>query len=436
MATAATDFSGLFGGTLTPEEQQRQLTEARAAQFASMAPSQQLAFMGYKAGAGLGQGLAQAAGVDIQDPTIKRAMQLRQLAQGVDVTSVEGLQQYAQKLQQAGFTAEANKLGQQILSMKESLSKQFQQSAAGTASLASAAKHDWERGDQSRTMELLKTGKYTPESVSAFIQGKGNLEAVDKLTKPTAEFISAAMELGFGDKSQYGLYSQEQVAKINKLVFDRNIQAKKAGAIAIKIPLGEAMSTAFNIADRKEAGQAWEKLGPVYVEGNNTLSDLSKFRQVAQTGFTGTGTDAKLAVSKALGAMGVNIGTRASDTEIANAISSQLVQRIAKVFPGSQSNKELDQLLKSKPNMNQELPTILRLIDKIETEIKAQQLTYEQGSKLSPEERATKFNPHISTAQNFNKLQRYKNLSEKYRNNNITEAERAEAKKIKEELGL
>ena len=91
MATAATDFSGLFGGTLTPEEQQRQLTEARAAQFASMAPSQQLAFMGYKAGAGLGQGLAQAAGVDIQDPTIKRAMQLRQLAQGIDPNSVEGL---------------------------------------------------------------------------------------------------------------------------------------------------------------------------------------------------------------------------------------------------------------------------------------------------------------------------------------------------------
>lgn len=435
MATAA-DFSGLFGGTLTPEEQQRQLTEARAAQFASMAPSQQLAFMGYKAGAGLGEGLAQAAGVDIQDPTIKRAATLRQLAQGVDVTSVEGLTQYAQKLQQAGFTAEANKLGQQILSMRESLSKQFQQSSAGTASLASAAKHDWERGDQSRTMELLKTGKYTPESVSAFIQGKGNLEAVDKLTKPTAEFISAAMELGFGDKSQYGMYSQEQVAKINKLVFDRNIQAKKAGAIAIKIPLGEAMTTAFNIADRKEAGQEWAKLGPIYVEGNNTLADLSKFKETAQTGFTGTGAGAKLALSKALGSLGVNIGTKASDTEISDAISSQLVQRIAKVFPGSQSNKELDQLLKSKPNIQQELPTILRLISKMETEIKAQQLTYEQGSKLSPEERATKFNPNIATARNYNMLNRYNTLSEKYRNNNITDAERAEAKKIKEELGL
>ena len=117
MATA--DLSGLFGGVLTPEEQQRQLTEARAAQFAQLAPSQQLAFMGYKAGAGLGQGLAQAAGVDIQDPAIKRATQLRQLAQDLDVTTTNGLAQYAQRLQQAGFNAEAAQLGQAITARRQ-----------------------------------------------------------------------------------------------------------------------------------------------------------------------------------------------------------------------------------------------------------------------------------------------------------------------------
>ena len=117
MATA--DISGLFGGTLTPEEQQRQLTEARATQLAQLTPSQQLAFMGYKAGAGLGQGLAQAAGVDIQDPSIKRATQLRQLAQDLDVTTTNGLAQYAQRLQQAGFNAEAAQLGQAITARRQ-----------------------------------------------------------------------------------------------------------------------------------------------------------------------------------------------------------------------------------------------------------------------------------------------------------------------------
>lgn len=117
MATA--DLSGLFGGVLTPEEQQRQLTETRAAQFAQLAPSQQLAFMGYKAGANLGQGLAQAAGVDIQDPSIKRATMLRQLAQDLDVTTTNGLAQYAQRLQQAGFNAEAAQLGQAITARRQ-----------------------------------------------------------------------------------------------------------------------------------------------------------------------------------------------------------------------------------------------------------------------------------------------------------------------------
>ena len=117
MATA--DLSGLFGGVLTPEEQQRQQIETRAAQFAQLAPSQQLAFMGYKAGAGLGQGLAQAAGVDIQDPSIKRATMLRQLAQDLDVTTTNGLAQYAQRLQQAGFNAEAAQLGQAITARRQ-----------------------------------------------------------------------------------------------------------------------------------------------------------------------------------------------------------------------------------------------------------------------------------------------------------------------------
>jgi hypothetical protein len=117
MATA--DLSGLFGGVLTPEEQQMQMTENRAAQFAKLDPSQQLAFMGYKAGAGLGQGLAQAAGVDIQDPAIKRATMLRQMAQGLDVTTTTGLEEYSKRLQQAGFAGEAAQLGQAVAARKQ-----------------------------------------------------------------------------------------------------------------------------------------------------------------------------------------------------------------------------------------------------------------------------------------------------------------------------
>jgi len=169
MATAA--LSGLFGGNLTPEEQQMQMTEARAAQFAKLDPSQQLAFMGYKAGANLGQGLAQAAGVDIQDPAIKRATQLRQLAQGIDVTSAECLQQYATRLQQAGFNTEAAQLGQQILAARKTESE--------------ILKNKRERAGAEPLQQLIRSGKYTTASIEKYDQtGKiSDLELVDPQDK-------------------------------------------------------------------------------------------------------------------------------------------------------------------------------------------------------------------------------------------------------------
>jgi len=178
MATAA--LSGLFGGNLTPEEQQMQMTEARAAQFAKLDPSQQLAFMGYKAGAGLGQGLAQAAGVDIQDPAIKRATQLRQLAQGIDVTSIEGLQQYAARLQQAGFNAEANQLGQQILAARKTESE--------------ITKNERERKGLDPFEQLLRTGKYTPASLAKYKKSgdAADLELMEKETKANIKEIGVA----------------------------------------------------------------------------------------------------------------------------------------------------------------------------------------------------------------------------------------------------
>lgn len=151
MATAF-DYSGLFGGTLTPEEQQMQMTENRAAQFAKLDPSQQLAFMGYKAGANLGQGLAQAAGVDIRDPIIKRNMSLYELAKGIDVTTTKGLEEYASRLQQAGFAGESAQLGQAIASRKQQEAQAALTTARGKKELQA-----FEREDQLRE-ELAKLG--------------------------------------------------------------------------------------------------------------------------------------------------------------------------------------------------------------------------------------------------------------------------------------
>lgn len=88
----------LFGGGMDEQAMQRQLINQRAAEFAQLNPEQRLAQMGYSAGAALGGGLAKAMGVDVTDPTIKRASMLRSLASKYDTTTPEGLTLLAQEL--------------------------------------------------------------------------------------------------------------------------------------------------------------------------------------------------------------------------------------------------------------------------------------------------------------------------------------------------
>jgi hypothetical protein len=88
----------LFGGSMSPQEMQSQLLNQRATQFAQLDPNQQLGMMAYKAGSGIGTGLAGAFGVDVQDPMIRRASKLRELAGQFNTNTAAGLRQMADAL--------------------------------------------------------------------------------------------------------------------------------------------------------------------------------------------------------------------------------------------------------------------------------------------------------------------------------------------------
>lgn len=92
------DNTSLFGGMLSPEDMQQQIVNQKALQFAQLDPNQRLATLGYKAGAGIGQGLGGLMGVDMTDPTVKLATQARQLASQFNTNTAEGMAQYAQAL--------------------------------------------------------------------------------------------------------------------------------------------------------------------------------------------------------------------------------------------------------------------------------------------------------------------------------------------------
>ena len=135
----ATLPQGLFGGMGTPEEMQRQMTEQKALQFAQMTPQQQTSYNIYKNTGNLGRGLAGAFGVDVQDPAIKRATMLRQMASQFDTNSVEGLKQMAQALQgtdpELGF-----QVMQRAQAMELAQAKTLTQEAQAAKSLAEQGK--------------------------------------------------------------------------------------------------------------------------------------------------------------------------------------------------------------------------------------------------------------------------------------------------------
>lgn len=113
MATA-----GLFNMLGNDEaSMQRQLDEQRAQAFAQQTQEQRLAGMGFKAGTNLGRGLAGAFGVDITDPMIRKAAELRRLANEIDTTTPEGMVKFAQAARAIDPDI-ANKAAQQALGMQ------------------------------------------------------------------------------------------------------------------------------------------------------------------------------------------------------------------------------------------------------------------------------------------------------------------------------
>ena len=453
----------LFG--LTPEmygEQQRTSALGEGISLAQLSPAARGAALTYAGAKGLGGAIGGAMGVE--DPQLQRIAQRQQIIQQLDLTNpaslargvdlftrtgdiqaAQALASQAQAMQKS--QAEALKLGAEATKLNfENMSKQGQvqqlmtqfgmdqTQATAIASNADLLKQYLTPKSQ-QAFELSKTGKFTPESVIAWEKGTGNLEPIEKMVKPQQDFIAKAVELGFGEKSKYGDYSPDQVSKVNQALFNENIAGKRAGAMAVQIPLGDVLQKVFQSREKEDAAKAFGQAGDAYTVTIPMIKKLETVESTVSNAFTGAGSNAKLALSKGLSALGVKVSDRATDTEIADAVSAQVVQQIAKVFPGSQSNKELEQLLKSKFNLQQELPTILRLVGQIKDEMLAQTKTYEQMANL-PENERTNFNAKLAQGKTYQKIQKYREYEKKYLGKTITPEERAEAAKLKQELDL
>jgi len=163
---------GLFG--VTPEAlmaQREQALAQQAQQFAQLSPMQAAQAGFYTAG----NRLAGAAGglLGAQDPEMAKAAALQGILKQADTTSPEGLATLARTLAGQGFGQQALQVSQQAQGMMKTQSE--------------ISKNMRERAAADPVQQLIRTGKYTPASVSAYAEsGKiADLDTIDK-ADPTA----------------------------------------------------------------------------------------------------------------------------------------------------------------------------------------------------------------------------------------------------------
>lgn len=197
-----------------------------------------------------------------------------------------------------------------------------------------------------------------------------------------------------------------------------------------EISLGGVFDKVFTTQDAKDQAENWNKAGVAYSEAAKLSRNVREMESVVGNAFVGSYGSLKAGVSRALGG-----GKKLEDTEVLDALSAQLVLPLAKLLPGSLAVKELDQLIKTKPNLSQQEGTIRRLLGQIKQDLQASEITYEAGERYRANNKGSivGFNPNIAN----NRATRYVELQNKYNSGKpLTEAEKKEAKAIADELQI
>jgi hypothetical protein len=177
----------------------RQLqAQKEALTFAQLTPQGRVAMGGYMAGRQLGGALGGLLGAE--DPELARIRQRQSLVQGLDLNSSEALRAAASRALQAGDTSAASMLASRAMQVEKS-------QAELEATQALTAQRMRERVAADPLQQLIRAGKYTPQSVELYnkTQNISDLVLVDKDTEdPINKLI------------QNGKYTPASVAKYQK----------------------------------------------------------------------------------------------------------------------------------------------------------------------------------------------------------------------------
>ena len=358
---ATQSVQGLFGGMGSPEEMQRAALEQKAMQFAQLTQDQQLGAMGYKGGANLGRGLASAFGVDVQDPSMKQASMLRQLASQYDTSTVAGMKEYAAALQ--GVNPEmANRAMNMAREMELSEAKLSSEKALTT-------QREREKESADPFQQLLSKGVYTPASLATYKTSKNvsDLKFKDKEYSPSEIETLQAYRRTLISPAQ-----DKEIAEVNAVI--KAAGEGKGTKIINEIPglkgTGDIVSLRQNLnttlkpyRDAVNASDAAIALADDVLKTGNFASASALSRQLAKA-------SGETQLSKS------DVDAFGGDPSLIGMVSDT-VSRLASGTPTADTTRKLKQLAQIIKKKNQALE---------DNEIKQTQRTAELSGLYKPEQ--------------------------------------------------
>jgi hypothetical protein len=371
--------NGIFGIDPQLLAQQRQATDmAQAYKYASLAPSQQAQFGAYLGGSQLGRGAINLMGGDTE---MQKVSQIQQLSTQFDLTTSTGMREFARALQQ--------------IAPQEAMM---------------AAK---------RADEMTQAGLTQVKTQSEIAK---NLREKSTPASSYGKLIQERQQLLDGGMSPNDPIIQGYNAKIQA--------DEKGSGTKIDLNLGSVFTEMFTKQDAKAQAEAWDKAGIAYSDTAGLSRTLNTMESLVGNAFVGPYGNLAKNLSSALGG-----SEKLDNTQILDALSAQLVIPLVKQFPGSLAVKELQELIKTKPNIAQSEGTIRRLLATIQQDVRASQLVYEAGEKHRAKNKGKieGFNPYIAKA----KATRLAELQSIYRQKKqLTPEQVKESQKLVAELNM
>lgn len=417
MATSTADLMGLFG------QDPQMVQQAMDLQRAKLSPEERLYMMGAQGGRAVGQGIGALFGVDVQDPMVKKATQLRALANEFDTTTAEGMMKFAQAAQQIDPRAGAL-AAQQAQGMMKTQSE--------------IAKNLRERAAADPFQKLVESGKYTPESLAKY-KDSGNVSDL-MLSRPESQRKTSTVTAG-GRKLLIDDLTGETIKDLGPA--GKTLEESLGAGLGM---IGKALAAGQKKEAEETAGFAakdFNALGSSVAAGTASKRNVTVLENAMQNAFTGKFSDVKEGVVTGLEGLNIKVGDdlrqAASNTQLINAMGTRYVFPLVKNFPGSLAAKELDRLEKTAPNSLQQPETIQTLLNLLKQDLAENEYTYNKAKQYKEQNKGfvTGFNQADAKIEFQNKLTDLRTKVQAARRaGRMTAAQRDEINALKKELGV